>query len=178
LSGTATPAGAAAPRDGISDRSWSITAGREPNGSQPHPCRLCEELERHVHTAQQPDSPKLLLGLTEAGECNRTQQREEKLLQAEMLLEKHRNQCLEVKSRAGIFSGVASSSIIRNHMTDPLRELVQKALQSDSPDTAVEALIRDHPDLPTPSASPGPTAPPLMRFHLPRPASWWNSVLR
>jgi len=33
-------------------------------------------------------------------------------------------------------------------MTDPLRDLVRKALQSDSPDTAVEALIRDHPDLP------------------------------
>jgi len=63
-----------------------------------NPCRLCEELERHVHTAQQPDSPKLLLGLTEAGQRNRTRQREEKLLQAETLLAKHRSQCSQALS--------------------------------------------------------------------------------
>jgi len=55
-----------------------------------NPCRLCEELKRHVHTAQQPDSPELLVGLTEAGERNRTRQREEKLLRAELELERHR----------------------------------------------------------------------------------------
>lgn len=54
------------------------------------PCRLCEELKRHVHTAQQPDSPELLKGLTEAGERNRARQREEKLLKAELELERHR----------------------------------------------------------------------------------------
>lgn len=56
-----------------------------------NPCRLCEELERHVHTAQQPDSPELLLGLTEAGERNRARQREEKLLKAELELQRHQN---------------------------------------------------------------------------------------
>lgn len=33
-------------------------------------------------------------------------------------------------------------------MTDALCDLVRSALRSDSPDTAIEALIRDHPDLP------------------------------
>jgi len=59
------------------------------------PCRLCEELKSHVHTAQQPDSPELFVGLTKAGERNRARQREEKLEQAETLLAKHRSQCSE-----------------------------------------------------------------------------------
>lgn len=58
--------------------------------SEPNPCRLCEELERYVHIAQQPDSPELRLGLTEAGERNRARQREEKLERAELELERHR----------------------------------------------------------------------------------------
>ena len=33
-------------------------------------------------------------------------------------------------------------------MIDSLRDLVREALQSDSPNTAIEPLIRDHPDLP------------------------------
>lgn len=66
-----------------------------------NPCRLCEELKRHVHTAQQPDSPELLVGLTEAGERNRARQREEKLEKAETLLARHRSQCSEALSMAG-----------------------------------------------------------------------------
>ncbi len=61
-----------------------------------NPCRLCEELKRHVRAAQQPDSPELLVGLTEAGKRNRAWQREEELLRAETLLERHRSQCPEV----------------------------------------------------------------------------------
>jgi len=60
-------------------------------GMEAEPCRLCEELKRHVHTAQQPDSPELLLGLTEAGERNRARQREERLLKAELELQRHQN---------------------------------------------------------------------------------------
>jgi ankyrin repeat protein len=33
-------------------------------------------------------------------------------------------------------------------MVDPFRDLLQKALQSNSPSSAVEALVHDHPDLP------------------------------
>jgi len=55
----------------------------------------------HVHTAQQPDSPELFVGLTEAGERNRAWQREEKLEKAETLLARHRRQCSEALSRAG-----------------------------------------------------------------------------
>ncbi len=53
-------------------------------------CRICIELERHVQSAQQPVVPALLVGLTEAGNRNRVRQREEKLLKAELELEKHR----------------------------------------------------------------------------------------
>ncbi len=66
-----------------------------------NPCRLCKELKSHVHTAQQPDSPELFAGLTEAGERNRARQREEKLEKAETLLARHRSQCSEALSRAG-----------------------------------------------------------------------------
>ncbi len=34
------------------------------------PCRICNELEASLHAAQQPDPPRLVLGLTEAGQRN------------------------------------------------------------------------------------------------------------
>ena len=49
-----------------------------------NPFRLCKKLKGHVHTAQQPDSPKLLLDLTAARERNQTRQREEKLLRPKL----------------------------------------------------------------------------------------------
>lgn len=56
-------------------------------------CRICSELQQHLNSAQQPDSPELLLGLTEAGERNRIHQRQEKLVRAEMDIERHKKVC-------------------------------------------------------------------------------------
>jgi hypothetical protein len=56
-------------------------------------CKLCEQLEEAVVKAQKPDSPELLLGLTEAGMRNRTHQRQERVLKTETELTKHRIAC-------------------------------------------------------------------------------------
>ena len=53
------------------------------------PCRICKELEQHLHSAQQPDTPALLLGLTEAGMRNRTHQRQERIQKVELDIERH-----------------------------------------------------------------------------------------
>ena len=39
-------------------------------------CRVCTELERFVQSAREPDDPKLLAGLSEAGRRNREHQRD------------------------------------------------------------------------------------------------------
>ena len=57
------------------------------------PCRICIEIDSALRTARTPASPELLIGLTVAGERNRTQQKQEKLTQLEMLLKKHRLVC-------------------------------------------------------------------------------------
>jgi hypothetical protein len=56
-------------------------------------CRVCEQLEEALATAQRPDSPELLNGLTEAGMRNHTHQRQERALKAETDLNKHKNAC-------------------------------------------------------------------------------------
>ena len=52
-------------------------------------CRLCSELENAVRSAQKTDAPNILLGLTEAGNRNRIEQRRETLLKTEANLAKH-----------------------------------------------------------------------------------------
>lgn len=69
--------------------------------ADPNPCRICEEFKRYVRATQQPDSPELLLALTEAGKRSRNWQREEEILKAETLLDRHQSQCPEVLSREG-----------------------------------------------------------------------------
>ena len=59
----------------------------------PMPCRVCVQLEEALAKTQKPDSPELLLGLTEAGIRNRTHQRQERVLKTETDLKKHKNAC-------------------------------------------------------------------------------------
>lgn len=56
-------------------------------------CQVCEQLEEAVVKAQKPDTPELLLGLTEAGMRNRTHQRQERALKTETDLKKHKSAC-------------------------------------------------------------------------------------
>ena len=53
-------------------------------------CRICTELERFVQSAREPDDPKFLAGLSEAGRRNREHQNAEKLLKVELDLKRHR----------------------------------------------------------------------------------------
>jgi hypothetical protein len=53
-------------------------------------CRVCTELERFVQSAHEPDDPKFLAGLNEAGKRNRAHQYAEKLLKVELDLKRHR----------------------------------------------------------------------------------------
>jgi hypothetical protein len=57
------------------------------------PCRVCVQLEEALAKTQRPDSPELLLGLTEAGMRNHTHQRRERALKAETDLTKHKSAC-------------------------------------------------------------------------------------
>ena len=50
-------------------------------------CRLCSQLEQTLRSANQERTD--LLGLTEAGKRNRTQQREERIQEAEANLARH-----------------------------------------------------------------------------------------
>jgi hypothetical protein len=59
------------------------------------PCETCTKLEEAVVSARAPDSPDLLLGLSEPGKRNRAHQREELLLQSESNLEKHKKWCMK-----------------------------------------------------------------------------------
>ena len=58
-------------------------------------CRICMEMERSLQTAQQPDAPEQLLGLTAAGMRNRAHQREERLSKMAVDLSKHKKVCQE-----------------------------------------------------------------------------------
>jgi hypothetical protein len=53
-------------------------------------CRVCKDLERFVQAAREPDDPKFLVGLSEAGKRNREHQYAEKILKAELDLTRHR----------------------------------------------------------------------------------------
>ena len=53
------------------------------------------ELERSLHTAQQPDSVEQQRGLTAAGMRNRAHQRQERLSKMEVDLGKHKKVCQE-----------------------------------------------------------------------------------
>lgn len=64
------------------------------------PCQTCTKLEEAVLSARAPDSPDLLLGLSEAGKRNRVHQREEHLLQSENDLEKHKKWCMKRAERS------------------------------------------------------------------------------
>jgi hypothetical protein len=57
------------------------------------PCRVCVQLQEALAKTQRPDSPELLLGLTEAGMRNHTHQRRERALKAETDLTKHKSAC-------------------------------------------------------------------------------------
>jgi hypothetical protein len=61
--------------------------------ANPMRCRVCEQLEEASAKAQRPDSPDLLIGLTEAGMRNHTHQRQERALKAETDLNKHKSAC-------------------------------------------------------------------------------------
>jgi hypothetical protein len=63
-------------------------------------CRVCTELERFVHSALEPDDPKLLVGLSEAGKRNREHQHAEKLLKVELDLKRHRKSFLSSETKA------------------------------------------------------------------------------
>lgn len=56
-------------------------------------CRICIELESSLQSARKEASPEMLLGLTAAGERNRTQQKNEKVAKIEGLLSKHKLVC-------------------------------------------------------------------------------------
>lgn len=56
-------------------------------------CRVCMELEEALAKTQRPDLPERLLGLTEAGMRNRTHQKQERVLKAEIDLTKHKIAC-------------------------------------------------------------------------------------
>ena len=53
-------------------------------------CRVCTELERFVQSALEPDDPKLLVGLSEAGKRNREHQYAERRLKVQLDLKRHR----------------------------------------------------------------------------------------
>lgn len=69
-------------------------------------CRICMEMERSLNSAQQPDMPEQMLGLTEAGMRNRAHQREERLSKMISDLGKHKKICLE--SRGEVVEPVTS----------------------------------------------------------------------
>ena len=57
-------------------------------------CRICVELDQFLHSAQQPDSPQSLVGLSEAAERNRLHQRQERIDRAQNAIERHKNVCV------------------------------------------------------------------------------------
>lgn len=63
-------------------------------------CKTCNELDKAVAAMRQPDAPHVLEGLSEAGLRNHARQREEKMLKAEINLEKHQRACTNREDRA------------------------------------------------------------------------------
>lgn len=63
-------------------------------------CKVCLQLQEAMATADTPDAPDLLLGLTEAGLRNRARQKAERKAKVELDLEKHRRSCREWGERA------------------------------------------------------------------------------
>jgi hypothetical protein len=63
-------------------------------------CKVCTQLEEAVASAEMPDPPEILRGLTEAGMRNRARQTEERKLKAKSNLEKHQRSCQESEARA------------------------------------------------------------------------------
>ena len=63
-------------------------------------CRTCLELEQFLRAAEEPESPELLVGLTERGLINRALQREEKIKEQRHLVEKHKMFCSSPKDGA------------------------------------------------------------------------------
>ena len=63
-------------------------------------CRICTELEGFLLSARQPDSPDLLLGLSESGKRNRAHQHKEKILKAEQALKKHASKCVIAQGKS------------------------------------------------------------------------------
>jgi hypothetical protein len=57
------------------------------------PCRTCRELEQFLRSAEAPDAPKRLDGLTEKSLRNHLQQREENIERQRALLSKHQKTC-------------------------------------------------------------------------------------
>ena len=57
-------------------------------------CRICVELDQFLHSAQQPDPPQSLVGLSEAAERNRLHQRQERIDRAQSAIERHKNVCV------------------------------------------------------------------------------------
>ena len=53
-------------------------------------CKDCVQLEEAVAASLRLDAPDILLGLSESGIRNRTRQKEEQQLKAQLDLEKHR----------------------------------------------------------------------------------------
>jgi hypothetical protein len=60
----------------------------------PKPCKICTQLKEALLSAHDPDSPSILLGLSEAGKRNRALQKQELVLKSETVFEKHMKSCL------------------------------------------------------------------------------------
>lgn len=58
------------------------------------PCRTCLDLERLLYSAEETDSPDVLVGLSERGLHNRSQQWEERISKQKLLLAKHQSGCV------------------------------------------------------------------------------------
>jgi hypothetical protein len=61
----------------------------------PMQCKLCIRLTEATAISARPDAPNVLLGLSESGLRNRTRQKEELIIKAEMDLKKHQRSCVD-----------------------------------------------------------------------------------
>lgn len=62
-------------------------------------CKICEEIEGALRSAKSPDDSAGALGLSEAGERNRTHQKAERILSLELKLARHKKACPDQVSR-------------------------------------------------------------------------------
>jgi hypothetical protein len=81
-------------------------------------CRICTELEDFLVAARLPDSPNLILGLSESGKRNRIHQHEEKLLKAEQALKRHANKCVVAQQQPQLTQSLSTPQ----NGEPPLRE--------------------------------------------------------